>query len=144
MKKNRPIVVLALIAAVCGISMLLIGPSHTLDVRLFYSQSEAHEWLASLTQAERSNYLTTEFFDVAYTLSYSAIFYLILGPIGLVPGILDLIETIPIILHLKNGNDLPAFLGTVSGIKWITGIVAFGFVVRKFVMNYHRSVQKRE
>ncbi len=131
MKKNRIIVVLALLAAACGIFMLINGPSHTLDVRLFYSQEEAHQWLSSLTEAQRGDYLITEFFDVAYTLSYSAIFYLILGPLGFIPGILDLIETIPIILHLKTGSDLPSQLGTVSGVKWITGGIAFGFVLWK-------------
>lgn len=131
--KSKLIIVLAFVAAACGISMLIIGPSHTLDVRLFYSQAEAHEWLTSLTQAQRGDYLITEFFDVAYTLSYSAIFYLVLGPLGLIPGILDLIETIPIILHLLNGSTLPSMLGMISGIKWISGIVAFIFVVRKLV-----------
>ncbi len=114
--------------------MVNIGPPKTLDVRLFYSREEAYQWLTSLTEIQRSDYLITEYFDIVYTLSYSIIFFLVLGPLGLIPGILDLIETIPIIFHLRTGSDLPAQIGFISGFKWITGAFAFGVIFWKFVM----------
>ena len=129
--KSKFLVVLALIASACGITMLIIGPPNTLDVRLFYSNEDAYLWLNSLTINQRSNYLITEYLDIGYTISYSMIFFFILGPIGLIPGILDLIETVPIILHLKNGSALPEHLGFVSGIKWITGVIVFVTVLWK-------------
>ncbi len=112
--------------------MLMIGPNDTLDVTLFYSRDEAYTWLKSLTENQRSAYLLKEYLDIGYLLSYTAIFTLILGPIGLVPGILDLMETVPIILHLRNGFELPAFLGFISGIKWIAGVIAFIMIVKEF------------
>ncbi len=133
MKQSRLIALLAFIALVCGIAMLMIGPPSTLDVRLFYSNEEAYKWLASLTENQRSDYLINEYLDIAYTTSYSLIFFLILGPWGIIPGTLDLFETIPIILHLRNGSELLPMMGIISGSKWISGMVAFGFVIRKLI-----------
>jgi hypothetical protein len=133
MKKNRLIVLFALVAALCGTFMLMIGPEKTLDVRLFYSQEEAYDWLSTLTSNQRAYYIVNEFLDIVYTISYSMIFFLVLGPMGLIPGILDLIETVPIILHLQTGSELPSQLGIVSGFKWITGVITVILVIRKFM-----------
>lgn len=133
--KNKIILVLILIAMVCGISMLVIGPHGTLDTKLFYSQSEAYRWLTSLTPEQRSAYLLNEYLDMGYLLAYTGIFILVLGPIGFIPGILDLVENVPIILYLLKGSELPVFLGIISGVKWISGVIVFGLVVRKLRIN---------
>lgn len=134
MKKNKILFLFfLLIAGVCGSLMLIIGPGKTLDVRLFYTLDEAYTWLASLTPPKRTDYLINEYLDLGYILGYSGMFAILLGPIGLIPGLLDLVETVAIILHLKFGFALPVFLGFVSGIKWITGVIVVIMILRKYV-----------
>lgn len=137
MKKNKiAFIFFTLLAATCGYFMLSLGLKKTLDVRLFYSLEEAYSWLSSLTPAQRADYLLNEYLDVGYLIGYSGIFFLLTGPIGLIPGVLDLFETIPIILHLKFGIGLPFFLGFVSGMKWIAGVIVGLMILRKYVPQY--------
>ncbi len=139
MKKNKKtFVFFLLIAAVCGSFMLSLGLKKTLDVRLFYSLDEAYSWLSSLTPAQRADYLLNEYLDVGYLLGYTGIFFLLIGPIGLIPGALDLLETVPIILHLKFDVPLPFFLGFVSGIKWIAGVTVGMMIAGKYFKMYFR------
>ncbi len=136
--KKKAFVFFLLVAACSGIPMLMIGLKQTLDVRLFYSHAEAMSWLTSLSESQRADYLLNEYLDLGYLLGYTGMFFVLLGPLGLIPGILDLIETVPIILHLNHMMDLPAFLGIVSGVKWISGVVIGLLIVRKYFRMYFR------
>ncbi|MES2527552.1 MAG: hypothetical protein V4598_10710 [Bdellovibrionota bacterium] len=133
MKNKKTFVFFLLVAACSGIPMLMIGLKQTLDVRLFYSHAEAMSWLTSLSESQRADYLLNEYLDLGYLLGYTGMFFLLAGPLGLIPGILDLIETVPIILHLNHMMELPTFLGTISGVKWISGVMVGVLILMKFI-----------
>lgn len=143
MKNKKTFVFFLLVAALSGIPMLMIGLPKTLDVRLFYSHAEAMSWLTSLSESQRADYLLNEYLDLGYLFGYSGMFFLLAGPVGIVPGILDLIETVPIILHLKFGYALPVFLGFVSGIKWISGALVGMFIIWKYSRIYFQKNTRR-
>ncbi len=143
MTKNKCLIVLFLLLACVGIPMLMIGPPHSLDVRLYYSHAEAMQWFDSLIYDEKTNYLINECLDLIYIAVYTGIFLILNGKWGVIPGIIDLMETIPIILFLKNGNELPEYLGIISMAKWIAGVVFIVLSVKKLLTLRNASYSLR-
>lgn len=124
-----------------GLPILYFSPHSSLDVRLFYQHEDAMNLLGSLSAYQKNSYITGLCFDLAYVAVYSAIFYLLLGKKGFIPGILDLIENFSIILYLTTGNEIPRHLGVVSGFKWISGAVLALMCLKELVVRL-RSSQK--
>ncbi|MFL5783482.1 MAG: hypothetical protein ACJ76H_02660 [Bacteriovoracaceae bacterium] len=123
MTRKSKLVTLLCFYAVIGASMLMLRTPGTLDTRLYYTNAEALQWISSLSPEMKETYLWHQYLDLGYLITYSLIAYLFLGYWALIPGVLDLFETIFILLHLERVVMLPEFLGIVTCLKWISGVI---------------------
>jgi hypothetical protein len=130
------------------IAMVRLGPHKSLDVKLYYSGDQARGLLQSFDGIELQKYFINEIFDLILIFAYSCAFfvgiqrafpnYKNLALLGLIPGAFDLFETIAIIYALRTSgpNNFFDWLGVVTFLKWITGVVALTAfvlgVVKKF------------
>lgn len=119
-----------------GFLMKYFGPPGKLDGRLFYTISEATNYLTGLEPLEKQNYLYGEIVDYWFMFNYSWIFYLIIPKrIVLIPGLLDLFETTLIVLFLVSGGPHIVFslLPFVSLPKWLGALTISLFVAAKLL-----------
>jgi hypothetical protein len=68
--------ILMVILFFTGIGMHLLSPKNKLDVRLYYSVSEAEEFFSHLGPTESHNYTVGEILDLFFILNYSLICFL--------------------------------------------------------------------
>jgi hypothetical protein len=116
--------------------MKYFGPAGKLDGRIFYTLSEARDYLQALSLLERQNYFWGEVVDYWFMVNYSWIFYLVIPKrIVFIPGYLDFIETSLIILFLKTGEfySFMAVLPFVSFPKWLGALTLFFLVAAKLL-----------
>jgi hypothetical protein len=119
-----------------AILMKIFGPAGKLDGRLFYTISEATNYLTGLGPLEKKNYLYGEIVDYWFMINYSWIFYLIIPKkIVFIPGFLDFIETTMIIIFLISGefNSFHVLLPFVSFPKWCGAVSLFLLVAAKLL-----------
>lgn len=119
-----------------AILMKIFGPAGKLDGRLFYTISEARDYLINLSIIERDRYFWGEIVDYWFMINYSWIFYLIIPKkIVFIPGLLDLIETTIIIIFLISGefNSFHVLLPFVSFPKWCGAVTLFLLVAAKLL-----------
>lgn len=138
--KKGVVLVVTLVAT--GIVMRFFSPPQKLDARVFYSLAEAVNYLMSLTELQKREYLFAEFFDFWFMINYTWINFLAAKKVGLkprllwiafVPGVLDFFETILIVyfLHFRqftSGHDL---LPILSSLKWATAIGLIIYLLKK-------------
>ncbi len=101
--------------------MKIVGPQSKLDARYFYTILEAKEYLQSLSADEKSRYLLGELVDFWFMANYSWLFYLVVPKkFVFIPGILDFLETLLILIYLKSDVFYPAMnlLPWISASKW--------------------------
>jgi hypothetical protein len=147
LKKIDPKVVLLLVSLIITASvMLMLGPARKLDGRPYYSPEDAGFYLNSLTLIERGFYLYGEIVDLWFLTNYSWLLFLgyryfypqklVLQYLVLLPGLLDIIETVSIMGFLIQGQTLINLtaLSIVSCIKWSTVVSAVGFLLVKFIL----------
>lgn len=124
-----------------GYLMSQQGITNNLDVRKFYWGSEAISYLLSLTPDESQRYLTKEYFDLFFILSFSSLFFLLmvrffprikyLWLLALLPGFFDLIETgtiISLLMTQKYPRPLD-WLGLVTAVKWLLAYLVMIIIV---------------
>lgn len=124
------------------------GVSNTLDVRFYYTFEEAVTFFISLSDETGFRYLVKELLDLVYICLYSGLFkrgirHFIFPNypklfISLIPGLLDVIETLSIIFVLIGfaSFDVLTILGFVTCLKWssallIISLIIFGWVRSK-------------
>ncbi len=123
---------LIIAVAVLGLGMTYFGPHRTLDTHLYYSGDQARAFLAEFSPLETRVYIINECFDLVFLSLYTALFYFGFKKafpksryafIALIPGALDLIETVLILYALNFGAAQTYFdwLGTVTFLKWSLG-----------------------
>ncbi len=113
--------------------MSLFSPPGSLDTRLFYSASEAKSYLLSLSSVQRSNYFLNELIDLNLILSYTGLMIIVGTRLKIwtalfyMTGLFDLIETLGIILYLKDlvSIEFIKYFGTVTFLKWLGALVFF-------------------
>jgi hypothetical protein len=138
--KKAAVLVVTLIAT--GIVMRFFSPPQKLDARFFYSFAEAVNYLMSLTELQKREYLFAEFFDFWFMINYTWINFLAAKKIALtprilwipfVPGVLDFFETILIVyfLHFRQFTSCHELLPLLSSFKWATAIGLIIFLVQK-------------
>lgn len=126
---SRRMIALWLIAIVLGCTMLIHGPSDTLDARFFYSAQEASDYLTGLSSEKAHRYFVNELIDLVFLATYSMISILSLKrgasrfsrAIALSPGFADLAETMTILILLSSDLAAPAILGILTAAKWNLG-----------------------
>lgn len=127
----KKIIVLALITLSILAAMLLIAPPGILDSRFYYSPDTAIDFIQGLSDDESRRYLISEILDLFFILAYSNTLVFFFKKFGLskgaalVPGVLDFLETVLIVLCLS-GYLSPArvpFLGLLTLLKWISVIL---------------------
>lgn|GEM_PF-1683251 len=142
-------VLLVILLLGSGLAMYFWGFHNSLDARFYYSQGESLRFFEGLTTVEVEKYKRQEIFDFLFIAAYSGLFVRVLGllfpkklllkSLGLVPGVLDVIETVTIMLVLLGIVPLaPLGLGFVTGAKWVASglvllFVAVASVRRKFI-----------
>ncbi len=121
--------------------MSRIGPPPTLDGQLFYTGEDARLLLSTFTELENASYFKNEIVDLFLILAYSSLFCFSLLKkfpqkkwvlfFGLVPGLLDLVETSLILYALKFGESFDFFnwLGIVTFFKWCSGLIVFFAII---------------
>jgi hypothetical protein len=125
-KPTRKIVVLLVSLVLTGVIMRLLSPPAKLDVRFLYSVAEAHEFFASLTPHQWEKYFWGEVADLWFLANYSWLFLLWarflqwgkLSHLTLATGIMDLGETLLILLYLYGHSVWVEGLTWFSTIKW--------------------------
>jgi hypothetical protein len=108
--------------------------SDSLDLRIFYTETNATIYLSSLTPERSALYFRHELLDLLFLILYTALSVfgleaafptrLHLKWLGLVPGSFDFIETIGILVSLKIGlkSYILSWLGIVTFLKWSSGL----------------------
>jgi hypothetical protein len=138
--KKAAILVVTLVAT--GIVMRFFSPAQKLDARFFYSFTEAVNYLMSLTELQKREYLFAEIFDFWFMTNYTWINFLAAKRVGLqprllwivfVPGVLDFFETILIVyfLHFRQFTFCHDLLPVLSSLKWATAISLIIFLLKK-------------
>ncbi len=116
-------------------AMMIIGPSQSLDARLYYDQMDVWSFFVSLSPEQASRYFVNELLDLVFIFLYSS--FLVLSfqrltgwkksycKIGYLPGAFDLVETAWILSTLKTGIIAGPILwmGTVTFLKWTSGAI---------------------
>jgi hypothetical protein len=122
--------ILMVILFFTGIGMHLLSPKNKLDVRLYYSVSEAEEFFSQLGPTESHNYRVGEILDLFFILNYSLICFLAFDSffpgkwryVLFLPGLMDLVETISILLKLKGHQISLSLLSYSTTGKWAAGV----------------------
>lgn len=138
--KKTTILFVTLVAT--GIVMRIFSPPQKLDARIFYSFAEAVNYLMSLTEIQKREYLFAEFFDFWFMTNYTWINFLAAKKVrvksqllwvAFVPGVLDLFETILIVyfLHFRQFTFWHDLLPVLSFLKWLSAIGLIIFLVQK-------------
>lgn len=121
--------------------MFYLGVDKSLDARFYYDYIEASAYMSQLSVELSYKYLIKEFFDLGLICLYSALFkrgvrHFLFSSfpllfISLIPGFFDLIETISVILILKQivSYDVLNYLGLVTLLKWSSGTILFGLIL---------------
>lgn len=139
---SKKAVVLVVTLVATGMVMRFFSPAHKLDARIFYSFTEAVNYLMSLTELQKREYLFAELFDFWFMINYTWINFLaakkvFLTPrilwIAFVPGVLDFFETILIVyfLQFRQFTFWHEFLPILSSLKWATAIGLIIFLIQK-------------
>lgn len=122
-----------------GIFMHILSPPNKLDVRFYYSVTEAKDFFNHLSLHEIRNYFFGELLDLFFILNYSALSFLLFQSyfskkekwVLFLPGLVDVVETGSILLTLK-GHQISLFLLSLSTLtKWCSGIVVLLFLLYK-------------
>lgn len=137
--------ILGIIATV----IIKIGSQDTLDSRFFYTGAEAANYLKSLSDKELNRYFVTEFFDLGFIITYTAILFISLKRIfykkekikyfALIPAAFDLFETKTIMECISTGADISreyGWLGYITLFKWIM----LAFLLLLFLIKFSRAV----
>jgi hypothetical protein len=139
-------------SAVVLTAMIIVGPSQSLDARLYYDPMEAWSFFVSLTPEQTGRYFVNELLDLVFIFLYSSFLYLSfqrltgwkksLCQIGYLPGAFDLVETTWILSTLKTGNISGPILwmGTVTFLKWASGAAVIGVLA---FASLRRRLQER-
>lgn len=137
--------VLVVLTALVGVVMLCLGVRGSLDMRPYYSFQEASNYFNHLSVEMSYAYLIKEFLDLGLIALYSGLFkrgvrkFIFPNPpklfIFLIPGFFDLIETVSIILILKNliSHSILGILGVISLLKWTSGATLFALISYKWI-----------
>jgi hypothetical protein len=130
---DKRIRILLVLIVVLDVAMMTLGPRATLDMKLYYTGEQARSLLSSFDAHEGNTYFINELFDLVFISAYSSLFFFglrkafpksrIAGPIALVPGFFDVIETSFILYALRTQGPHPFFdwLGVATFLKWTTG-----------------------
>lgn len=117
--------------ALTGMGMRLLSPPGKLDSKFFYDATYAEQFFRSLGPLAASAYFWCEVIDLLFMVFYSLLLWLLyrmkfsrsVSHTTLIPGVLDLIETLSILFILKGGQVNLEFLSVVSALKWSFGVI---------------------
>lgn len=138
----KAIIFLSLVTLMILSAMLMIAPPGILDSRFYYSAETASAFFHGLSADESGRYLLSEILDLLFIMSYTSTLALVFRRFSLskvsafVPGTLDLIESIPIVLCLMGWlkiESLP-FLGILTLAKWSSVGIVGGYAVIRTVL----------
>lgn len=124
-----------------GLMMHFLDPHDVLDIRFFYTSSQANNYLRGLNDFKARSYLFKETLDLLFFTTYSLLFFLLARRfyfrkawLALLPGLFDLIETTTIIFLLINRTqESPVWLGYATCLKWTSGFVVGAAIVAGFI-----------
>jgi hypothetical protein len=144
-----------LIVVLVGIAIAILrwGTLDSLDAQLYYSRKAAQAFLDGLDTDRRAVYFRTEAMDLCFLTTYSLLACrfawrvfpgrMLPAASSLVPGLLDLVETLTIRSLLAGGRGarVPPWLGTVTALKWATGaVVLLGLLVVGLIPRARKAI----
>ncbi len=127
---DKKLIFINVLLVALGLLMMKIGPPSSLDTKLYYSGSEARALLTSFNDAQLSAYLTNEFLDLGFIVTYTCALLIALRRLypkrrwatvlPMLIGAADLIETSMIIavLGISFSQSVFDWLGVVTFLKW--------------------------
>lgn len=117
--QRKKVIMLLLSLAFTGIVMRLLSPPAKLDVRFFYTISEAQQFFSELTPIQAQKYFWGELVDLWFMFNYSWLLFIWAKNLSLrkpmltwTTGVLDLGET-ALILSYLSGHPLG-----LEGMRW--------------------------
>lgn len=133
-----------------GIAIFSFGHHDILDARFYYTGEYAQLFFSLLTAEQSREYIRTGILDLVFIHFYSSLIWhefsrLASDPrfrkAALAPPILDLFETVSILLILLTGT-IPQnldWLGILTASKWSTGALVFAWWLCLLVVNRRRQ-----
>ena len=143
-----------LFLVISAVGMRIWGSQISLDAKFYYTSAEAKVFFEGLSSEEVQSYLRNELLDLCFLSGYTVFFFLLaqrlfsktsrLKWLVLVPGSLDLIETLTIVCILQKFyfNQVPVWLGFVTCGKWSTGLGITLFCIQRKFFASKLSIEK--
>lgn len=127
---SKKVILLLVSLVLTGIVMRLLSPPAKLDVRFFYTVSEAQQFFSELTPTQAQKYFWGELVDLWFMLNYSWLLFLWAKTVSMrkpiwtwTTGLLDLGETALILSYLSGHPLWLEGMRWCSTLKWSAALV---------------------
>jgi hypothetical protein len=136
---------ISLVLLVLSYFMSAMDLGDTLDLQIYYSASQASQYILGLSSEKMNIYFRHELLDLLFLSAYTALFYFgialsfpsknFLKWSALMPGLFDLLETLGILIALRIGPQyfIVSWLGIATLLKWVTASVFIVILLMRIV-----------